>query len=309
MNIIFMGTPAFAVPILKQLIQVHTVLAVVTQPDRPVGRKRILSPSPVKQEAINQGIPVIQPEKIRHDFAEILAYKPDLIVTAAYGQIVPNEVLDAPKYGCINVHASLLPKYRGGAPIHQAIIDGETKTGISIMYMAEKLDAGDMLSQRSIEITPEDDVQTMHDKLSIVGATLVTETIADIEAGTAKAVPQDHDHATFAPNIKREQEVLDWSKPALALHNQVRGMRPWPGAYTVANNKRIKIWETSLSTESTKKSPGEIISANKNGIFVACGQGTVLCLDVIQPAGKTAMAATHLVQSFPEGMKIGDLHE
>ncbi len=151
-NIIFMGTPAFAVPILKQLIQLHTVLAVVTQPDRPVGRKRVLTPSSVKQEAINQEIPVIQPEKIRHDFVEILAYKPDLIVTAAYGQIVPNEVLDAPKYGCINVHASLLPKYRGGAPIHQAIIDGETKTGISIMYMAEKLDAGDMLSQRSIEI-------------------------------------------------------------------------------------------------------------------------------------------------------------
>ncbi|GAF19610.1 methionyl-tRNA formyltransferase [Bacillus sp. JCM 19046] len=306
MKIVFMGTPAFAVPILRGLINRHQVVAVVTQPDRPVGRKRVLTPSPVKIEALEQGIPVIQPEKIRNEYDEIVAIKPDLIVTAAYGQLVPNAVLEAPKHGCINVHASLLPKYRGGAPIHQAIIDGEAETGISIMYMAEKLDAGDVLRQQAIPIGRDDDVQTMHDKLSVLGLSLLEETLEEIATGKAVAVAQDHSKATFAPNIKREQEVLDWNKTAEELNNQIRGMRPWPVAYTTVEQKRLKVWQSVASKEETDQQPGEVIEANKNGLYVACGQGTVLCLTVVQPAGKKPMDAKQLWQQFPIGIKLGE---
>lgn len=306
MKIIFMGTPAFAVPILQGLIKRHTVVAVVTQPDRPVGRKRVLTPSPVKIEALNHDIPVIQPEKIRTDYEAILTKEPDLIVTAAYGQLVPNAVLEAPEHGCINVHASLLPKYRGGAPIHQAIIDGEKETGISIMYMAEKLDAGDVLRQAAIPIDKEDDVQSMHDKLSELGLTLLEKTLEDIETKEITPVPQDHNQATFAPNIKREQEVLDWNKTAEELNNQIRGMRPWPVAYTTVDQNRLKVWQAVVSKETTAQQPGEVIDANKNGLYIACGQGSVLCLTVVQPAGKKAMDAKQLWQQYPIGMKLGE---
>ncbi|ALA54784.1 methionyl-tRNA formyltransferase [Shouchella clausii] len=312
LKIVFMGTPAFSVPILKRLIDTHTVLAVVTQPDRPVGRKRLLTPSPVKEEAQKHGIPVLQPEKIRKQYEDILAFAPELIVTAAYGQIVPKAVLDAPPYGCINVHASLLPKYRGGAPIHQAIIDGEKQTGISIMYMTEKLDAGAVLSQQAVAITDEDDVQTMHDKLSAIGADLLEKTIVALEQGTIEAVAQDEDKATFAPNIKREQEVLDWHKPARALFNQVRGMRPWPVAYTLINGNRLKVWEANEIAGEHDREPGEILAATKQGIDVACGNGTILRLTVVQPAGKKAVLANQLLQGahpFQVGKRLGEGHE
>ncbi len=219
---------------------------------------------------------------------------------------MPNAVLEAPKHGCINVHASLLPKYRGGAPIHQAIIDGEAETGISIMYMAEKLDAGDVLRQQAIPIGRDDDVQTMHDKLSVLGLSLLEETLEEIATGKAVAVAQDHNKATFAPNIKREQEVLDWNKTAEELNNQIRGMRPWPVAYTTVEQKRLKVWQSVASKEETDQQPGEVIEANKNGLYVACGQGTVLCLTVVQPAGKKPMDAKQLWQQFSIGMKLGE---
>lgn len=207
-KIIFMGTPAFSVPVLEQVANEYEVIAVVTQPDRAVGRKRVLTPPPVKEAAVARGIPVYQPEKLRSssELDELIGLGADLIVTAAYGQILPNALLDAPKHGCINVHASLLPEYRGGAPVHYAILDGKTETGVTIMYMVEQLDAGDMLARRSIPITDEDNVGTMFEKLSAVGASLLMDTLPDLLAGKLMPEPQDASLVTFAPNIKREQE-------------------------------------------------------------------------------------------------------
>lgn len=309
MNVVFMGTPEFSVPVLKKLMEHHRVIAVVTQPDRPVGRKRVLTPSPVKVEAQNHDIQVIQPEKIRENYEEIVSLKPDIIVTAAYGQIVPRALLDAPKYGCINVHASLLPKYRGGAPIHQAIIDGEKETGISIMYMEEKLDAGDVLAQQATPIEADDDVGTMHHKLSKIGADLLMTTMEEIQSGQAKAVPQESDHVTFAPNIRREQEELSWQKPAQQLANQVRGMRPWPGAFTWFEGKRLKVWAATATSETTSAKPGTVLRSNKEGIFVASGDGTVLCLTNVQLAGKKATDAGQLTQQFSKSTQLGVQHD
>ena len=308
-NVVFMGTPEFSVPVLKKLMEHHRVMAVVTQPDRPVGRKRVLTPSPVKVEAQKHDIQVIQPEKIRENYEEIVSLTPDIIVTAAYGQIVPRALLDAPKYGCINVHASLLPKYRGGAPIHQAIIDGEKETGISIMYMEEKLDAGDVLAQQATPIEADDDVGTMHHKLSEIGANLLITTMEEIQSGQAKAVPQESDQVTFAPNIRREQEELSWQKPAQQLANQVRGMRPWPGAFTWFEGKRLKVWAATATTETTSIKPGTVLRSNKEGIFVASGDGTVLCLTNVQLAGKKATNAGQLSQQFSQSIQLGVQHD
>lgn len=309
MNIIFMGTPDFSVPILKTLLDHYKVIAVITQPDRPVGRKRVLTPSPVKVEAEKHGIQVLQPEKIRDDYADIVALKPDLIVTAAYGQIVPRALLDAPELGCINVHASLLPKYRGGAPIHQAIIDGEKETGISIMYMEEKLDAGDVISKKAIPIHDQDDVGTMHAKLSQLGAELLIPTIEDLREKRANPVPQVHEEATFAPNIRREQEELQWDKTAQQLANQVRGMRPWPGAFTWMDGKRLKVWAAMATDERTSEQPGVIIRASKEGIYVASGEGTILCLQNVQLAGKKAVDASLLAHQFTISNHLGVQHD
>ena len=205
-KIVFMGTPDFSVPVLQRILHDgYEVIAVVTQPDRPVGRKRVMTPPPVKVEALKHNIPVYQPEKIRNreDLDQILALEPDLIVTAAFGQILPKELLDAPKLGCINVHASLLPELRGGAPIHYAILEGKKQTGITIMYMAEKLDAGDILTQAAVEIAEDDNVGTLHDKLSAIGSDLLSETLPKLIAGELKGIPQDDAKATFASNIKR----------------------------------------------------------------------------------------------------------
>ena len=212
-RIIFMGTPDFSVPVLQNLIEKrYDICAVVTQPDRPVGRKRVLTPPPVKVEAERHDIPVFQPEKIRDQtqLDPILALKPDLIITAAYGQILPNSLLEAPKYGCINVHASLLPELRGGAPIHYAILQGKEKTGITIMYMVEKLDAGDIISQVEVAITEDDDVGTLHDKLSEAGSELLLETLPKLISGKINSRQQDDQQATFASNITREQEKINW---------------------------------------------------------------------------------------------------
>ena len=230
-RVVFMGTPDFSVPILKQIIEDgYEVVGVVTQPDRPKGRKKEITPPPVKVEALKHSIPVIQPNKIRdpEELKEVLALNPDLVVTAAFGQILPNELLEAPKYGCINVHASLLPELRGGAPIHYAILQGKKKTGITIMYMAEKLDAGDILTQVEVEIGELDHVGTLHDKLSEVGAKLLSETIPLLLDGKLTPIKQDDNEATFAANIKREQEKIDWCRSGEEIYNQIRGLHPWP---------------------------------------------------------------------------------
>ncbi|MBD3106779.1 methionyl-tRNA formyltransferase [Bacillus sp. AGMB 02131] len=293
-KIVFMGTPDFSVPVLQRILNDgYEVIAVVTQPDRPVGRKRVLTPPPVKVEALKHNIPVYQPEKIRNreDLDQILALQPDLIVTAAFGQILPKELLDAPKLGCINVHASLLPELRGGAPIHYAILEGKKQTGITIMYMAEKLDAGDILTQAAVEIAEDDNVGTLHDKLSAIGSDLLSETLPKLIAGELKGIPQDDAKATFASNIKREQEKIDWSAPGEEIYNKVRGLNPWPVAYTTLQDKVLKVWKAEKVASQAEAAPGEIISREEDGFIVKTGNDTAIKITELQPAGKKKMSS------------------
>lgn len=296
-----MGTPEFSVPILEALAAgPYEVIAVVTQPDRPVGRKRILTPSPVKEAALRLGIPVYQPEKLSGspEMEELMALQADLIVTAAYGQFLPTKLLNAPVYRAINVHASLLPKYRGGAPVHYAIINGDKETGVSIMYMEKKMDAGAVLAQRSIPIEESDDVGTMFQKLSLLGRDLLLEVLPDLFAGKLQPIEQDESLVTFSPNIKREEERLDWQKTAAQLANQVRGMRPWPVAHALLEGERCKVWQAAAVEEKTDKSPGSIVRIGKDTLYVACGGGTVLKVTELQPAGKKRMS----VRDFLNGI-------
>ncbi|MBC1384718.1 methionyl-tRNA formyltransferase [Listeria innocua] len=297
-KIIFMGTPAFSVPVLEQLASAYDVIAVVTQPDRPVGRKRILTPPPVKKAALELGIPVYQPEKLRtsSELEELISLEADLLVTAAYGQILPNTLLESPKHGAINVHASLLPEYRGGAPVHYALLDGKTETGVTIMYMVEKLDAGDMISQRKIPITEEDNTGTMFDKLSKLGAELLMDTLPDFLAGKITAVAQDPEKVTFARNISREQEKINWAKPGRTIFNQIRGLSPWPVAYTTLEEKPFKIWEATFEDTKTSGEPGTILT-DKSTLKIVAGDGTLIVPTVIQPAGKPKMD----IHSFMSG--------
>ncbi|SDY57745.1 methionyl-tRNA formyltransferase [Thermoactinomyces sp. DSM 45892] len=306
-RIVFMGTPDFAVPVLRMLVEEgYNIVQVVTQPDRPKGRKRELTPPPVKEAAQDLGLPVYQPEKIRisEEMKPIINLKPDLIITAAFGQILPKALLDVPTHGCINVHASLLPKYRGGAPIHQSIIDGEEATGVTIMYMVEALDAGDMIAQSSVPIMQEDHVGTMFEKLSVVGANLLKETLPALLCGEIQAVPQDARQVTFAPTIKREQEILDWNRTALQLYNQVRGMHPWPVAFTLWNGQPMKIWWAEpLMDEKSDQTPGSVVALQKDGIVVATGDGCLKLTD-LQPSGKKRLTATQLING--RQIHVGD---
>lgn len=308
-KIVFMGTPAFSAPILRMLVEEgYDVISVVTQPDRPVGRKKVLTPTPVKEEALRLGLPVYQPEKLKNpeELQQVLDLAPDLIVTAAFGQILPTELLEAPKYGAINVHASLLPAYRGGAPIHQAIIDGQTETGVTIMYMVDRLDAGDIISQITVPIEKEDHTGSMFEKLSTAGTRLLKETLPSIIEGTNDRIPQDEEQVTFARNISREQERIDWTKSALAIHNQVRGLHPWPVAYTTFKGENMKIWWTEEADADGTGRAGEIVSLAEDAIIVQTGQGTI-AIKELQPAGKKRMAAS----DYLKGPKIqaGDLFE
>lgn len=315
-KIVFMGTPDFSVPVLRRLIDDgYNVIAAVTQPDRPVGRKRVLTPPPVKAEALNHDIPVYQPEKIRQqeELDKILALEPDLIVTAAFGQILPKQLLEAPKYGCINVHASLLPELRGGAPIHYAIIQGKEKTGISIMYMVEKLDAGDILTQIEVPVTETDTVGTLHDKMSTAGADLLSETIPKLLKGELTPVPQNDEEATFAWNIKREQEKIDWTKPGDQIYNHIRGMNPWPVAYTTLNDTVMKVWGSEKVSLSGTHEPGTIVKLEEDGFIVAAGDGSGIKITELQPAGKKKMDAKQFLlgagSNFEPGIKLGDRYE
>jgi methionyl-tRNA formyltransferase len=302
MNIVFMGTPDFAVPCLRKLVeQGYKVVGVVTQPDRPVGRKRTLTPPPVKAEAGRHGIPVLQPEKLRDPDAmkRVISLQPDLIVTAAYGQILPETLLHVPANGCINVHASLLPKYRGGAPIHRSIIEGEKETGVTIMYMVKALDAGDMLSKVAVPIGIEDTVGSLHDKLSEAGSELLIQTLPDLLSGKISGTPQDHEQATYAPNLNREDERIDWSEDSLSIYNRVRGLNPWPVAFTTINGEVMKIWKAdvpSLHSKSIEKhSPGTVLEVDPKGIVVATGEGAISLIE-IQPAGKKRMSVSDYVR-------------
>lgn len=306
-RIVFMGTPDFSVPILRSLVESdYEVVLVVTQPDRPKGRKRVIIPTPVKAEAEKYKIDVFQPERLKDDYEEILAYEPDLIVTAAYGQLLPNALLDAPQYGCINVHASLLPELRGGAPIHYAIMDGKKETGITIMYMVEKLDAGDILTQRSVPIEHEDHVGTMHDKLSITGSELLLETLPSLFAGKLVPVKQDSAQATFATNINRAQEQVDWTRNHEEIYNQIRGLHPWPVAFTTFEGKGMKLWWGEVENTEYNAVPGEIVQKHGDESFVvACGNRKGIRITEIQPAGKKRMTVKAYLSGSADRIKIG----
>ncbi|NLP50612.1 methionyl-tRNA formyltransferase [Bacillus sp. RO1] len=312
-KIVFMGTPDFAVPVLQQIIQDgYEVIAVVTQPDRPKGRKKVLTPPPVKVEAEKHNIPVYQPEKIKEavEYEKITSLEPDLIVTAAFGQILPKPLLDAPKYGCINVHASLLPKLRGGAPIHYSIIQGHEKTGVTIMYMVEKLDAGDMLTQVEVEIEERDHVGTLHDKLSVAGSKLLSETLPLLFEEKLQAEVQNHEEATFASNIKREQEKIDWTQNGEEIYNHIRGLHPWPVAYTTMDDQVMKVWWGEKTETAKDAVPGTIIGIEDDGFIVKTGNSTGIKITDLQLAGKKRMTGSQYLNgagaSLSEGIKLGD---
>lgn len=306
-RIVFMGTPDFSVPILQALVDSeYEVVLVVSQPDRPKGRKRVITPPPVKELALELNIPVFQPEKLRLDYEEILSYNPDLIVTAAYGQLLPNELLEAPTYGSINVHASLLPELRGGAPIHHAIVQGKDKTGITIMYMVEKLDAGDMLTQVEVPILADDHVGTMHDKLSIAGADLLLETLPKLFSKELTPIKQDEAEATFAANITREDEEINWNKTNLEIYNHIRGLHPWPVAYTTYEGKRLKIWWAELDDTTYDENPGVILKNNEHDDFVVvCGNQKGIRVTDIQPAGSKRMLVKDYLKGSADRIKTG----
>ena len=286
-KVIFMGTPEFSVPVLEMLIKETNVIMVVTQPDSYVGRHHTLTYSPVKQVALDNNIEVYQPEKIRNEYEYILDKNPDIIITCAYGQIIPSVLLDTPKYKAINVHASLLPKLRGGSPLHRAIIDGYDKTGVTIMYMAPGMDDGDIITQEEIKINDTDNVGIIHDKLSVLGRDLLLKTLPSIFDGTNTRTKQDESEVTFAYNIKREEEKIDFNKTAREIYNQIRGLYPFPTAYLELNGEVIKVCSSRLG-ETKKGSCGEITSIYKDGIGIMCSDREII-LTRIKPSGKKEM--------------------
>ena len=307
-----MGTPDFSVPILSMLRdEGYDVVAVVTQPDRPVGRKRVLTPPPVKVEAERLGIRVIQPEKLTGspELAEIISLNADLIITAAFGQLLPKELLDAPRLGCINVHASLLPKYRGGAPIHKAIMDGETETGVTIMYMVEKLDAGDIISQVRVPIKDTDDTGTLFTALSEAGVDLLKNTLPSILNESNERRVQDESLVTFARNISREEERIDWTKDGKEVYDKIRGLHPWPIAYSVFQDNNVKIWWGEKVETSTNAEPGTIIDIKTDRIIVKTGDNTGVAITDIQPAGRKRMPADVFIRGIGAAWNKGDRFE
>lgn len=295
-SIVFMGTPQFAVPVLQGLLDQpeYDVQAVLTQPDHRVGRKHVLTPSPVKQLAVDNNIKVLQPAKLNKspEMDEIIALQPDLLITAAYGQFLPSKLLAAAKIAAVNVHGSLLPKYRGGAPVQYSIINGDAETGISIMYMVKQMDAGDVLAQRAIPIEKDDDNGTMFDKLSILGRDLLLETLPKLVDGTATATPQDESQVVFSPNISTAQERIDYRLPADQIDNKVRGLRPAPLGNMVIDGLRTKIYDVTPLDEKTNLQPGQVVRATKHRLVLAAGDGTTYQINRLKPAGKQAMDIT-----------------
>jgi len=312
MRIIFMGTPDFAVPSLKALVENHyDVICVVTQKDKPKGRGYKVVPPPVKEYALSQGIMVLQPERLSKEpetIERIRELNPDLIVTCAFGQILPDSLLAIPKHGTINVHGSLLPKYRGAAPIQWAIINGETKTGITTMLTDSGLDTGDMLLKAEIDIPDDMTAGELHDKMSLLGAEILIKTLKKLEEGTLVPVPQDHSQATLAPRISKDLGRIDWSAPARNIHNLIRGTTPWPGAYTYLEGKKIRVWrsavgEDSLNHESdTETVPGTIIGLDKECMTVQTGNGTLRIFEIQAESNKRM---TPYQFSLGHGLKIG----
>ncbi len=297
-----MGTPDFAVPSLAALLEGgHEICGVFTQPDRPKDRGMKLQASPVKEFAIAHDLPVYQPVKMRDGtaLAQIQALAPELIVVAAYGRILPEEILQAPRLGCINVHSSLLPKYRGAAPINWAILNGERETGVTIMYMAPELDAGDIIAQRATPIGPDETAPELFQRLAGLGAELLGEVVAAMEQGPAPRTPQDGAQATYAPMLGRELSPMDWTRSAQALHDQVRGLLPWPAATAELGGTRCKVFATAVVEADGVQTPGAVLEAGKNGLVIRCGGGTALRVLELQPDGKKRMAAADFLRGHP----------
>jgi methionyl-tRNA formyltransferase len=300
-KVVFMGTPEYSVPVLNMLIENTNVVGVVTQPDKEVGRKKVLTACPVKKVALEHGIRVISPIKIKDDYEEILSLDPDIIVTCAYGQIIPEEILNCPKLGCINVHASLLPKYRGGAPIHRAIINGEEETGITIMYMDKGMDTGNIISQESIKIEEDDNLETLSNKLSVLGTKLLLETLPSIIDGTNDSIKQDENLVTYGYNIKPEEEHIDFNKSSREIYNLIRGLSPVIGAYFMMDGNRVKVFKSRIGNEKYDNI-GVINKIYKNGIGISCKDGEII-IEEIQPFGKKKMD----VSSYLNGIKKEEL--
>lgn len=302
MRIVFFGTPDFAVPALAALVEGGwQVAGVFTQPDKPKNRGMKLAPTPVKEYAMSCDIPVFQPATLRDGGAlEVLrGLAPDLIVVAAYGKILPADILDLPPKGCVNIHSSLLPKYRGAAPINWAILNGEGRTGVTLMYMAQGLDTGDILSQAETEISLEEDAAQLHDRLAQMGARLLLDTLPALEAGTVKARPQDDALSCYAPMLSKELSPIDWGKTARQIHDQVRGLVPWPSAVTQLDGVRCKVWKTALTHETSGKAPGSVVQADRRGLKIACGDGQMLEILELQPDGKKRMPASAFLAGHP----------
>lgn len=295
-SVVFMGTPEFAVPILQSLIDnpEYDVQAVLTQPDHHIGRKRTLHQSPVKELAEQYNIEVLQPAKLSKspEMEKIISLQPDLMITAAYGQFLPTKLLAAAKIAAINVHGSLLPKYRGGAPIQYSIINGDKETGVSIMYMVKKMDAGDIISQRSIPIEDTDDSGTMFKKLSLLGRDLLLETLPKLISGDVNPVAQDPDKVVFSPNITSEQEQIDFRLPARLIDTKVRGLRPAPLGNMIIDGLRTKIYDVTPLEEKTDLEPGKVVRVTKHQLVIAAGDGTTYQINKLKPAGKKAMDIT-----------------
>lgn len=302
MRILFMGTPDIAVGCLQKIIdEKHDIIGVVTQPDKPVGRGKKMGMPPVKELALKYDLPVYQPIKARdEEFVKILKdLNPDLIVVVAFGQILPKSILDIPKFGCVNVHVSLLPKYRGAAPINWVIINGEDKTGVTTMYMDEGLDTGDMILTSEFELNDEITAGELHDIMKEEGAKVLKETIDLIEKGEAPRIPQNHDEFTYAPMMNKTLGQIDFSKSAKEIHNLVRGVNPWPSAYTTYKGQTMKIWKTKVLSEASNKAPGTILKVDKEGIRVSTKDNVILISEIQMPGKKRV-----LVEEYIKGNSI-----
>jgi methionyl-tRNA formyltransferase len=310
LKIVFMGTPDFALASLDKLIDGgYEIAAVVTQPDRPKGRGKKLTPPPVKERALGAGLRVLQPERVKDSgFIEALKeLSPDIIIVVAYGQILPEEIINLPAMGCINVHASLLPKYRGAAPINWCIINGESRTGVTTMYMDKGMDTGDILLQRETEIGENETAGELHDRLAALGADLLLETLEGLQRNEVERKAQDHSAATYAPQLDRETGRVDWNSDAKSIYNLIRGTNPWPGCYTVYKGERMKLWEAKVLEQKSRGTAGKVLEAGHGGMLVQAGSGTLLVTKIQMPSSRVMTVDEYLRgNSLETGYILGE---
>lgn len=301
LKVVFMGTPTFSVPILESLIKECNVILVVSQPDKEKDRKGAFVSTPIKQIALSHNIEVYQPTKIKEEYQKIIDANPDIIITCAYGQIIPESLINYPHLGCINVHGSLLPRLRGGAPIHHAIINGDNETGITIMYMDKHMDSGDIIAKHSLPIGPNDTLDIVYEKMSKLGASLLMETLPSIVAGTNDRIKQDEKYVTFGYNITKEEEKINFNNPSIKIHNLIRGLSSIPGAYCFLKEKRLKIYQSELTNTKSTSSPGTIEKIDKTGIYISTNDNLLKIIDIKLEGKKRC-----LVKDFVNGINIKD---